>query len=148
MVDDILMPPIGMVAGNLDFSNMYISLSPKVDEQNAYRKEQREAERIAAAATQPTSQESALDSVAKVFDTSDRLTLDDARKFGPVIAYGKFITNLINLFIVAFCVFLLVKAVNTARKRMEKEKQTAAPPAPPDVVLLGEIRDILKQKQA
>jgi large conductance mechanosensitive channel len=76
-----------------------------------------------------------------------RLSLDKAKELGPVIAYGKFLTNVINLVIVAFCLFMVVKVMTMARKRMEKEAAAAPPPPPPpQEVLLAEIRDILKSK--
>jgi large conductance mechanosensitive channel len=59
---------------------------------------------------------------------------------GVDIKYGLFITALINFAIVAFCLFLVVKAVNRFRK-----KEEAAPAVPSnEEVLLGEIRDLLK----
>jgi large conductance mechanosensitive channel len=74
-------------------------------------------------------------------------SLEEARKQGAVLAYGNFITVLINFLILAFCVFLIVKAFNTAMKRFEKEKPAAPPPAPtPDQKLLGEIRDLLARR--
>ena len=64
-----------------------------------------------------------------------------------VLGYGKFINTVINFVIVAFAIFLVVKAMNSAKKRFEKEQQAAAPAAPPaDVALLTEIRDLLKAK--
>ena len=74
-------------------------------------------------------------------------TLAKAKELGSVIAYGNFITITINFLIVAFCIFMVVKAISLMQKRFEKEKiaaEAAAPP--PDVVLLTEIRDLLKQK--
>jgi large conductance mechanosensitive channel len=70
------------------------------------------------------------------------LALVDAKKIGPVFAYGNFITVLINFVILAFCIFLLVKGMN-ALKRKEP-----APPAAPSAQekLLTEIRDILRAK--
>jgi large conductance mechanosensitive channel len=136
MVDDILMPPIGKIVGNLDFSNLYISLSDKVDAANAALVHK-------VAATQPD----AVGGVMSAFDTAARLPLGDARKLGPVIAYGNFITGLINFVIVAFCVFLLIKVMNTAMRKFERQKaqEAAAPAVPPaDVQLLTEIRDLLK----
>ncbi|GIV31114.1 MAG: large-conductance mechanosensitive channel [Saprospiraceae bacterium] len=60
------------------------------------------------------------------------------------IKYGAFITTLIDFLIVAFAMFLVVKAVNKLKK---KEAEAAPPPAPPaEVVLLEEIRDLLKKK--
>lgn len=62
-----------------------------------------------------------------------------------VLAYGKFIQAIVNFLIIGFALFLIVKAIN---KVMESKKQAeeAAPAAPPeDVVLLTEIRDLLKK---
>ena len=84
VVEDLLMPPVGRVAGNLDFSNLYIPLSDKI---------------------------------------TPGLALAEAKKLGPVFAYGNFISITINFLIVAFCVFLLVKGIN----RMKKPSPTAAP---------------------
>ena len=74
-------------------------------------------------------------------------TLEEAKKQGAVFAYGKFLTVVINFVILAWIIFLMVKAVNTMRRRLEGEK-AAAPPPPPadDVVLLTEIRDLLAKK--
>ncbi|AMJ59109.1 large conductance mechanosensitive channel protein MscL [Bosea sp. PAMC 26642] len=69
--------------------------------------------------------------------------LVEAKKQGAVLAYGSFITVAINFVIIAFVLFLVVQAINRL-----KRKEAAAPPPPPaeDVVLLAEIRDLLKQK--
>jgi large conductance mechanosensitive channel len=77
VVEDLLMPPIGRIAGNLDFSNLYIPLSDKV---------------------------------------TPGLPLADAKKLGPVFAYGNFITITINFLIVAFCIFLVVKGINKMKQ--------------------------------
>ena len=62
------------------------------------------------------------------------------------ITYGAFINTIITFIIVAFAIFMVVKAYNNMKERMEKEKEEAAPPAPPeDIVLLKEIRDLLKK---
>ncbi len=70
-------------------------------------------------------------------------SLDAAQKAGhAVIAYGKFINALINLIIVGFVIFMLVKQLN--RFRRQPDPTPEVPPAPPeDVKLLTEIRDIL-----
>jgi large conductance mechanosensitive channel len=83
------------------------------------------------------------------FDTATRLPLAKARELGPVIAYGNFLTGVINFLIVAFCVFLLIKLMNTAMRKFERQKaqEAAAPAVPPaDVQLLTEIRDLLKAR--
>lgn len=65
-------------------------------------------------------------------------------KMGVEIGYGEFINAVINFVIVAFALFMLIKLMNQLKK-----KEAAVPVAPPapaaDVVLLGEIRDLLKQ---
>jgi large conductance mechanosensitive channel len=67
--------------------------------------------------------------------------LADARKLGAVFAYGNFITVLINFTILAFIIFMMVKAMNKLKKK--EETKPSAPPA--DIVLLTEIRDLLKK---
>lgn len=78
------------------------------------------------------------------------LPLAEARAIGPVLAYGNFITVFINFVILAFAVFIVVKMMNTARKRFEKEQavEAAAPAVPPaEVLLLTEIRDELRAQR-
>ncbi|MES2924272.1 MAG: large conductance mechanosensitive channel protein MscL [Verrucomicrobiota bacterium] len=83
-------------------------------------------------------------------DAVDVTTLADAKaKKIPVLAYGDFITITINFIIVAFVMFLVVKAIAKA-KALAAKKEAAAPAAAPlptaEELLLGEIRDLLKQK--
>jgi large conductance mechanosensitive channel len=85
LVEDLLMPLLGKVIGNLDFTNLYIPLSDKI---------------------------------------APGMSLAEIKKTGlPVFAYGNFITIAINFLIVAFCIFLVVKAMN----KMKKPSPTAAP---------------------
>lgn len=74
-------------------------------------------------------------------------TLAAARQQGAVFAYGNFITVFINFLILAWIIFLMIKVVNRVRASIEREKppQPAAPP-PEDILLLSEIRDLLKQR--
>lgn len=75
-------------------------------------------------------------------------TLAAAREQGAVFAYGNFLTVLINFLILAWIIFLMVKAVNALRLSVEKQKaaEPAAPAAPAaDILLLTEIRDLLKK---
>jgi large conductance mechanosensitive channel len=70
------------------------------------------------------------------------LALIEAKKAGAVLAYGNFITIVVNFVILAFIIFMMVKQVN----KMKKEAPPAAPaPTPDDIVLLREIRDSLKK---
>lgn len=75
-------------------------------------------------------------------------SLVEAQKNGEaVLAYGNFITVAINFVIVAFVMFLVVKAINKAKALTEKPAAPAGPPEPSaEEMLLAEIRDLLKQK--
>jgi large conductance mechanosensitive channel len=99
LVSDIIMPPIGKVVGNLDFSNLYIPLSDKVTQAQT-----------AAEAQNPAA----------------HLALADAQKIGPVLAWGDFVTMAFNFLIVAICIFLMVKFINAV---IRKEEAAPAPPS-------------------
>lgn len=107
LVNDILMPPIGLLLGGIDFSNFYVVL------------------REGAAAPGPYA------------------ALADAQAAGAVtINYGVFVNSVISFIIVAFALFLVIRAMNKLRTKKEEK-----PPQPPeDVLLLREIRDVLKAK--
>lgn len=108
LVNDVIMPPIGLLLGNVDFSNLFLVLKPGT--------------------------------VAGPY-----LTVDAAQKAGAVtFNYGTFINTVITFAIVAFAVFLLIRAVNRL-KRKEQEKPAEPPATPEDIVLLREIRDALKK---
>ncbi|NHQ60339.1 large-conductance mechanosensitive channel protein MscL [Chlorobium sp. BLA1] len=93
LVSEVLMPPLGLLLGGVDFSNLYIVLKEG----------------------------------AKAGPYSALL---DAKAAGAVtINYGVFLNSVISFLIMAFAVFLLVKAINTLR-RMEKTPAAAPPPAP------------------
>jgi large conductance mechanosensitive channel len=72
------------------------------------------------------------------------LAYGDAKKQGAVLGWGHFITVALNFLIIAWVLFLAVKAMNRLIKREQDKK--AEPPA--DVKLLSEIRDILKARPA
>jgi len=96
-VNDVLMPPIGMAIGGVDFSQLAITL------------------------------QEASDDVAAV-----------------TLNYGSFIQTVIDFIIIAFAIFMVIKAMNSMKKKEEE-----APPAPPkpsaEETLLTEIRDLLKK---
>ena len=69
-------------------------------------------------------------------------TLDEAKKQGAVLAWGNFLTIALNFSIIAFALFLVVKAIN----RMKKKEAAKTTPTPAEVQLLTEIRDLLKQR--
>jgi len=73
------------------------------------------------------------------------LPLADAKAAGAVLAYGAFIQAIVNFLIIAFVIFLIVRAIN----QMRRPAAPPPPPAPPaptkEEALLGEIRDLLKQ---
>ena len=62
------------------------------------------------------------------------------------IGYGSFLAAVLDFIIVAFCLFLVIKAMNSAKRRFEKQQEAKPSEAPPDVKLLTEIRDLLKTR--
>lgn len=76
-------------------------------------------------------------------DAAQLSKLEDLTIFGAV-KYGKFISATINFLIVAFVLFLIVKGLNAAKLKDEVKPAAPAPP-PADIVLLTEIRDLLKK---
>jgi large conductance mechanosensitive channel len=81
---------------------------------------------------------------------SGAMTAADLTKAGAVVfAWGHFLTILVNFLLLALVVFMLVKLVNGARRRLERQAEAPAaappPPTPEDVLLLREIRDALKK---
>ncbi len=75
-------------------------------------------------------------------DSVTATTLEAAKEQGAVLAYGSFLTTLINFVIIGFIIFMMVRFV----KGLEKKKEEEAPAAPPaQEVLLAEIRDLLKK---
>jgi large conductance mechanosensitive channel len=74
--------------------------------------------------------------------------LVDAKKQGPVFAYGNFVTVAVNFLIIAIVLFLVVKGINTFRKMAAAAPAEPAPPAKPseEVVLLTQIRDALAKR--
>ena len=92
LVNDILMPLIGMILGGLDFTNL-------------------------------------------------SLTIGDAQ-----IKYGMFIQNIIDFIIVAACIFIIVKFVNKFFNKKKEEPKKETPKKAEDIILLEEIRDLLKKQ--
>ena len=122
LIGDIIMPVVGM-AGDVNFKDTYIPLSDSAKKAVAD---------FAAA------------------NPGKHLALADAQKQGAVLAYGNFITIVINFIILAFCIFMVVKLFNSARRRFEAEPAPApaVPPAPTkEQVLLTEIRDLLASRK-
>jgi large conductance mechanosensitive channel len=103
-VNDIVMPPIGMLMGGVDFSNLFIDLSGVGYE-----------------------------------------TLALAQEAGaPIIKYGVFINTILDFVIVAFAIFMVIKGMNSLKKK--EEEAPAEPPKPSEeVALLTEIRDSLRK---
>ena len=97
-VSDVIMPPIGLLLGGVDFSKLAYTLKEASGD-------------VAAVA----------------------------------ISYGKFIQTMLDFVIIAFAIFMVVKAMNASKK---KEEEAPPPPAEPskEELLLTDIRDILKEK--
>lgn len=90
LVDDVIMPPIGLLLGKVDFANLYINLSGQ-----AYP------------------------------------SMEAAQQAGaPLIRYGVFLNQVISFLIVAFAVFLLVKAVNRMRRQEDVVEEVPGKPCP------------------
>ena len=107
LVDDIIMPPIGLILGGVDFSQLFVVLK----------------------------------------GDGDFNTVDQAKEAGAVTwNIGLFINAIIKFLIVAFAVFLLVKAFNRITRR-EAAKPPETAKIPEDVALLREIRDLLAARQ-
>jgi large conductance mechanosensitive channel len=98
LVNDVIMPPVGMLLGGIDFSKLAIVIK-----------------------------ESSVEGVDPV-----------------TINYGMFVNSLVNFVIIAFSIFMVVKAINAA-KRKEEEKPAQAPKPSNEEILLAEIRDALKK---
>ena len=119
LINDIIMPVVGM-AGNANFKDLYFPLS--------------------------ASAKSAVDAYVTA-NPGKSLPLPDAQKAGAVMAYGNFITIVLNFLILAVIIFLVVKAFNHAKKRFEKEAPAPAPAGPTaEQKLLTEIRDLLARR--
>jgi len=72
--------------------------------------------------------------------------LADAKKQGAVLAWGNFLTLCLNFVIIAFALFVVVRAMNTMKRT--EQPPAAAPKVTPEQQLLTEIRDLLKQRQS
>ena len=80
--------------------------------------------------------------------TDLKITLKDALGEMPAVTvnYGSFIQTMVDFLIIAFCIFCVIKAINSLKKP-KVEEAPAAPAAPSeDIVLLTEIRDLLKKQ--
>jgi large conductance mechanosensitive channel len=86
--------------------------------------------------------------VRELLAANPSLSLEEARKAGPVFAWGNFATEVINFIILAFIIFLMVKAINSMKRKQEAAAVQPDPVLTPDIILLSEIRDLLKQKEA
>ena len=78
-----------------------------------------------------------------------KITLKDAvgDTAAVTVNYGSFIQTMVDFTIIAFCIFCVVKAINSLKKsKVEEPKAEEPAPIPEDVALLTEIRDLLKNK--
>ena len=81
--------------------------------------------------------------------TDLKLTLKEAAEGAPAVTinYGSFIQTMVDFLIIAFCIFCVIKALNTLKNKLPKEEEAAPaePETPADIALLTEIRDLLKK---
>jgi large conductance mechanosensitive channel len=109
IVADVIMPPIGMILGGVNFNKLAITLK---------------------------------DAVPAIEATADHAAV--AAKAAVTLNYGNFIQTIIDFTIIAFAIFMLVKGIN-ALKRKEAAKPSEPAPPSPEVVLLTDIRDLLRK---
>ena len=74
------------------------------------------------------------------------VVLAEAKKSGAVLAYGSFITVVLNFLILAFIIFMMVKQINRLKREAPPEAPAPPAPTPEDVLLLREIRDALNKQ--
>lgn len=84
-------------------------------------------------------------SVKDALAANPALSLEDAKKLGAVLAWGDFVTVVINFLILAFIIFLMVKAINSMKRKEEAAPAAPAGPSTTDQLLM-EIRDSLKKQ--
>jgi large conductance mechanosensitive channel len=108
-VNDVVMPPVGVLTGGADFSDLKVTIK---------------------------------EGSAEVKDAAGAVITPAAE--AVTLNYGAFVTTVIDFVIVAFAIFMVVKAMNAIKK---KEEETPAAPAEPSAQekLLAEIRDLLKK---
>ena len=75
------------------------------------------------------------------------VTPDGKEVAETAIRYGVLLNQVITFTLVAFAVFMLIRVINSARRRFEAEKVTQAVAPPADIVLLSEIRDLLRDRR-
>lgn len=89
------------------------------------------------------------DPVREALAANPALSLEEARKLGAVIAWGDFITVVINFLILAFVIFLMVKGMNRLKREPEVATTPSTPPPPsPQEQLLMDIREELRKQNA
>jgi len=126
LVNDILMPPIGALLGNVNFSDLKIDIS----------KIRRVSDAVSDVANAVTPD--SIDLTAKAAEAE------------PIYwNYGAFIQQCIDFTILALCVFLIVKFMNRLSRKKAEEPAVPAPEPEPtkEEVLLAEIRDLLREKR-
>ncbi len=135
LVNDILMPPIGALLGNVNFTDLKLDISKVRD--------------VTSQATSFVS-----DGVNKLAHGGDVTIGGVDKALEPIYwNYGAFIQQCFDFFILAFCVFMMVKVMNrlSQKRKAEEAAAAAAAPAPEpapskEELLLTEIRDLLKEQ--
>lgn len=118
LVNDVLMPPLGVLIGNVDFSNLKVDISRVRDAVSAGTEFLAHDTAAAAAATEPV-----------------------------YLCYGAFLQQCIDFAILAMCVFLMVKLMNRLTRK-KPDPAPAPPAPTKEEQLLTEIRDLLKQRNS
>jgi len=149
LVDDVMMPPLGLAMGAVDFKEQYIPLVVRDAAKKNYEDLKTTLKATANTRINTENFERAktgqplLPPVESVSPTLDQMNTAGV----PTLRYGLFINTIINFIFVALGVFLIVKLM-TMLQKAPPPKPTTPPPPTPTETLLTEIRDTLKEQKA
>ena len=129
LVDDILMPVIGLFTGNIDFSSLEYKIKPVTE--------------LVEDAASTVGADGAVETVTNAASNAAAAAGVATEATGAVIKYGLFIQNIIDFLIIALCIFLMIKFMN----KLRSPKEEPAPAGPTQEELLTDIRDLLKEKK-
>ena len=130
LVDDVLMPFVGLLTGNVDLTSLEYKIKP--------------VSKLVEDAASTVGADGAVEAVTDAANNAAAAAGIAGEATGAVIKYGLFLQNVIDFLIIALCIFLMIKAMNKLKK--EKPAEPEAPAGPTQEELLTEIRDLLQTK--
>ena len=151
LVDDIIMPLVGWLIGGVDFTKLSVELKGTLASTTI------EAVNDVAEVAGIEGVSEAVDSLAAAVPQSADVAIASVEEMAQqsvMLNYGNFIQQFVDFFIIALCIFIVLRAITRSqRKKAEAEAAAAAAaaaapaPKPEDVALLEEIRDLLKKEK-